>query len=164
MLPALNQKAADCGFFFSPVHAADLPELCDIRVEAMRESLERLGRFNLTRARARLADDFVAEQTYWINTDTQKKQGFLVLQPANTGLHLAHLYLRLTSQGQGLGGSVLFVICQLADAQVQPIRLNALVGSRANKLYLKHGFKPLSEDAIDVFYQRPPVLLSSRSS
>ena len=52
-----------------PVTEADFEALLAIRIEAMRDSLERLGRFDPERARARLRSTFRPEHTWIIERD-----------------------------------------------------------------------------------------------
>jgi hypothetical protein len=75
-----------------PVTADEAPMLASIRVEAMRESLERVGRFDEARARARLLDAFDAGRTRAIELDGEVI-GLVVLRPIEEGLLLDHLYL-----------------------------------------------------------------------
>ena len=45
---------------FEPAAASDLEQLVQLRIEAMRESLERIGRFDPARARERFSGPFAA--------------------------------------------------------------------------------------------------------
>ena len=51
---------------YAPVSELDLDELVSLRIVAMRESLERVGRFDPARARQRLADSFYPSDTWMI--------------------------------------------------------------------------------------------------
>lgn len=53
-------------------------------------------------------------------------------------------------QGQGIGTAVLSEVLTTADT----VRLNVLVGSPARRLYERHGFETVHEDAVDVFMVR----------
>ena len=48
---------------FGPVDSSDAEELASLRAEAMRDSLERIGRFDAVQARRRFLDSFSAEYT-----------------------------------------------------------------------------------------------------
>ena len=65
---------------FVPVAASDAEDLASLRVEAMRESLERIGRFDPVRARQRFLSSFLAEHTRAIVLEGQTV-GFFVVRP-----------------------------------------------------------------------------------
>lgn len=85
----------------TPVGEADFDALLAIRIEAMRDSLERLGRFDPERARARLRATFRPDHTWFIERDGARI-GFYALRPDGDGLRLDHLYV--VPAAQGLGG------------------------------------------------------------
>ncbi|MNI71276.1 Acetyltransferase (GNAT) family protein [compost metagenome] len=137
----------------APVAAADFDALADIRVEAMRDSLERVGRFDADRARARLRDNFRPDCTWWIERGGQRV-GFYALRPDDQGLRLDHLYVMPAAQGQGLGGRVLQGILEDADRRGLPVSVGALRDSDANRFYRRHGFVQTGETEWDVDYLR----------
>lgn len=137
-----------------PVLAADFEALATIRVTAMRESLERLGRFDPARARDRLRQSFAPEHTQWILLDGEKI-GFYALQPAPEGLCLDHLYVLPVFQNRGLGGLVLQRLIAQADEQALSIKVGALKESASNRFYQRHGFTKSGEGEWDVYYLRP---------
>jgi GNAT superfamily N-acetyltransferase len=120
----------------------------------MRESLERLGRFDPERARSRLRGTFRPECTWSIEVDGQRL-GFYALRPDGDGLRLDHLYLRPGAQGEGLGGQVLRRILDEADRLGLPVRVGALRGSDSNRFYRRHGFVQTAESEWDIDYLRP---------
>ena len=140
---------------YEPATAHDLDELVELRIEAMRESLEQLGRFDPARARERFASGFEPAYTRHVLLDGQRV-GFVVLKPHPGGLLLDHLYLRLSAQGRGVGGRVLLDVLADADARRQAVLVGALRGSRANAFYVRHGFQRVSEADWDVYYRREP--------
>lgn len=148
--PALTRRLS-----FLPAAQADLDELINIRVEAMRESLERIGRFDPARARERFASGFdpVCTQFMVVNG---VRAGFVVVKPQNRELLLDHLYVRTCFQGQGIGSAVLQMVFVQADAQGLPVRKGALRQSASNCFYLRHGFIQVDECEWDVYYVRPP--------
>ncbi|MEH6557153.1 MAG: GNAT family N-acetyltransferase [Oceanicoccus sp.] len=126
--------------------------LADLRVSAMRESLEALGRFDPDRARSRFLDRFLPADTQKIVID-DVVAGFYVVRITPSHLQLDHFYLHPDFQGNGVGGEVLARIkAQSAERQL-PIRLGALRESRANDFYRKHGFVKTGEDEWDIYYQ-----------
>jgi ribosomal protein S18 acetylase RimI-like enzyme len=133
----------------------DLDELVELRIEAMRESLERLGRFDPVRARERFARGFEPERTRHVLLDGQRV-GFVVVKPHPQGLQLDHLYLRMNAQGRGVGSRVLTNVLAEAKAQRLRVVVGVLRESPANAFYVRHGFKRVSEAEWDVYYQYDP--------
>ena len=132
----------------TPVVAEDFEAMLALRIEALRESLERLGRFDPARARARLASQFEPACMQHIVREGQRI-GFVTVQPqADGALKLEHLYLRPGSQGQGAGRWVLDGL----KKQGRDIRLSALKLSDANRFYLREGFVPVGESDMDIDY------------
>jgi GNAT superfamily N-acetyltransferase len=136
------------------VRAEDAEELVAIRIEAMRESLERLGRFDAQRARERFLSGFVPQCTRHIVVRAQRV-GFVALKPMADGLSLEHLYLHPDHQGRGVGSAVLKILFEEADCQGLPLRVGALRGSGSNRFYLRHGFCRVGEGEWDIYYMRP---------
>jgi ribosomal protein S18 acetylase RimI-like enzyme len=134
----------------------DADALASLRVAAMRASLERVGRFDLERARERFLSNFTPALTQWIVQDTTRV-GFLVVERQADGLHLLHLYIHPSHQGQGVGAQVVQALCAEADAAQQSIDLAALRGSDANRFYQRHGFVVYGESEFDIFYLRRPL-------
>jgi GNAT superfamily N-acetyltransferase len=132
----------------APVVDADFEPMLALRIEALRESLERLGRFNPDVARARLESQFRPE---WMRhlVSGGERVGYFTVEPREGELRLHHLYLRPGAQGQGIGA---WVIDQL-KAQGQPITLAALRESRANDFYKRHGFRVVEEQDFDIEYR-----------
>jgi GNAT superfamily N-acetyltransferase len=146
-----------------PATADEAPMLASIRVEAMRESLERVGRFDEARARARLLDAFDAGRTRAIELDGEVI-GLVVLRPIEEGLLLDHLYLRPSHQGLGIGSRVLQQVFAEADARQCTLKVGALRGSEANRFYERHGFVLVEEAAFDNYYLRHPVQRGAAAS
>ena len=132
----------------APVADADFEAMLALRIEALRESLERLGRFNPDVARARLKSQFRPD---WMRhlVVAGERIGYFTVEPREGELRLHHLYLRPQAQGQGLGAWVLDHV----KAQGKPITLAALRESRANAFYLRHGFKVVEEQDFDIEYR-----------
>jgi ribosomal protein S18 acetylase RimI-like enzyme len=140
--------------------AHDLDELVELRIEAMRESLARLGRFDPVRARERFASGFEPAWTRHVLLDGQRV-GFLVVKPHPDGLLLDHLYLRANAQGRGVGSRVLSDVLADADARRLAILVGALRESAANAFYIRHGFRRVHEADWDVYYRRDPQTLAA---
>jgi ribosomal protein S18 acetylase RimI-like enzyme len=132
---------------------ADFDALVAIRIEAMRESLERVGRFDPQRARERLRAGFSAEHTRHIVV-AGERVGFVVVRPHDEGLLLEHLYVKPSAQGRGIGTAVLAMVFAEADAQSLPVRVGALRESDSNRFYVRHGFRLAGQAEFDNHYIR----------
>jgi GNAT superfamily N-acetyltransferase len=138
----------------SPVAAADFEALLALRIEAMRESLERIGRFDPARARERFRNNFDPQATRHIQVG-EERVGFVVIKPAANHLLLDHLYIRPGHQGQGIGAWVLEWVFAQADTLGLPVRVGALRESDSNRFYLRHGFRLVEQAEFDNYYLRP---------
>lgn len=143
-----------------PVVAEDFEPMLALRMEALRESLERLGRFDPVRARERLLAGFAPPYMRHI-VKLGERIGFFTLRPHDCGdqgqvLRLDHLYIRPGAQGQGAGAWALDLIKQQARAAKQPVTLAALKFSDANRFYLRHGFEVIEEQEFDIEYRWSP--------
>ena len=141
---------------YEPATLADLDALVALRIEAMRESLERIGRFDPARARERFAGGFEPACTRHILLEGERV-GFLVVKQQADGLLLDHLYLRPSAQGRGVGSEVLSEVLADADARGLALNVGALRESAANAFYARHGFQKVGESEWDVYYRRDPA-------
>jgi GNAT superfamily N-acetyltransferase len=152
-------SSADSGvrYGFDSVREGDFDELVAIRIAAMRESLEQVGRFDPARARERLRRSFYPECTHFIVVDAQRV-GFYALRESEDEMVLDHLYVKPEHQSRGIGSAVLrFLLAAVAAKKLQ-LKVGALRGSDSNRFYLRHGFRKVSEDEWDIYYvygQRP---------
>ncbi len=137
----------------SPAAHSDVETLVHIRIEAMRESLERLGRFDPVRARERFLLGFEAESTRLIEVSGEIV-GFVVVKRHQNELLLDHLYVLPSAQGLGIGASVLARVFAEADASRLPVRVGALKESASNRFYLRHGFTFIESGEFDNYYLR----------
>ncbi len=140
---------------FSAVSMADFDELVALRIAAMRDSLERVGRFDPERARERLRKSFYPEDTEFIVLDGQRI-GFYTFRPADDGFHLDHLYVHPSCQCRGVGSHVLRHLLSESDARQMLVHLGALRDSPSNRFYQRHGFTQTAEDEWDIYYTRRP--------
>jgi GNAT superfamily N-acetyltransferase len=136
----------------------DFEALLSLRMAAMRESLQRLGRFDPQRARERLSRAFEPAHTRHILLGAERV-GFVVVLPvpaqAPDHLVLDHLYIAPPSQGQGVGSWVMAQVLAEADRLDLPVRVTALKLSDANRFYQRHGFELQHTSDWDLHYLRP---------
>ncbi len=137
----------------SEANIGDLEGLVALRIEAMRASLERVGRFDPVRARERFAAGFSPEHTRHIVV-AHAKVGFVVVKPQSGHLLLDHLYIQPGMQGQGIGAAVLARVFVEADQAAVSLRVGALRESASNRFYLRHGFVLVAETVFDNYYVR----------
>jgi GNAT superfamily N-acetyltransferase len=135
---------------------SDADALAELRVIAMRDSLERIGRFDPERARQRFLSGFSPQHTRHIEVRGHRV-GFCVARPHAQGLLLDHLYVHPHHQRQGIGAAVLARVFAQADAQGLSVRVGALRGSESNAFYARHGFALVEQGPHDNYYVRRPV-------
>lgn len=140
---------------FASTDSSDANALVDIRIAAMRESLERIGRFDPQRARERFLASFDSSLCRFIVADGVRV-GFILIRPQEDHWLLDHFYILPNHQGEGIGAAVLRDVFKDADAHHMEIRLGALRGSDSNRFYQRHGFVPTSEAEWDIYYVRKP--------
>jgi GNAT superfamily N-acetyltransferase len=131
----------------------DFEALVEIRIAAMRESLEKVGRFDPDRARKRLADGFDPACTAWL-CDGETRVGFWMVTESDGTLVLDHLYIHPRHQGRGYGSAAMSMILERADREGKDVSLVALRESRSNDFYRKHGFAFQHADEFDNHYSR----------
>ncbi|MDH6151812.1 MULTISPECIES: GNAT family N-acetyltransferase [Paraburkholderia] len=141
---------------FSDTTESDADTLVAIRIAAMRESLERVGRFDPQRARERFLASFDPARCRFIEVDGVRS-GFILIRPQADYWLLDHLYILPAHQGKGIGAAVLRDVFANADAQRMPIRLGALRGSDSNRFYQRYGFVQTDEGEWDIYYVRQPI-------
>lgn len=137
------------------IQPSDFETLVEIRIEAMRESLERVGRFDPLRARERFRSGFSPQFTRYIEV-ADERVGFVVVKPMIDGLLLDHLYIKQSAQGAGVGSTVLRQVFREADVTGLPVRVGALRESASNRFYVRHGFQFVESDEFDNYYIRSP--------
>ncbi|WP_157522773.1 GNAT family N-acetyltransferase [Mitsuaria sp. 7] len=144
---------------FQRAESTDVEALVALRIAAMRESLERIGRFDPQRARERFLSSFDPARTRHIVVDGHRV-GFVVTTPQAQWLSLDHLYIDPPSQGHGIGAAVLADVFDESRRLGLPVRVGALKQSDSNRFYKRHGFELVEEGEFDCYYVRPasPVI------
>ena len=154
----LHAAPGEAPLALAPASDEDFEALLSLRLAAMHESLQRLGRFDPQRARERLSRAFEPAHTRHI-LQGGERVGFVVLLPVpqNQPDHLVldHLYIAPQAQGQGIGSWVMAQVLAEADRLGLPVRVTALKPSDANRFYQRHGFELQHESDWDLHYLRP---------
>lgn len=130
----------------------DAVSLAELRVEAMRPSLEAIGRFDPLRARKRFLDSFRCDNTTRLLVE-DKLVGFYATEWKEGFLWLNHLYICPGFQSRGIAGSVIHELKQYAVDRALTIRLMALKGSRSNVFYQHQGFSLIEVLEFDNVYE-----------
>ncbi|MGQ5719506.1 GNAT family N-acetyltransferase [Pseudochrobactrum asaccharolyticum] len=144
-------------FHFSPAHQSDFDRLFALRLLTMRESLERIGRFDPQRALERFQNSLRPQHTRLIIVKDQLA-GCVALGPHEDDWLLEHYYITPQFQGHGLGSLVLSSLMIQADQAQKIITLSVLQQSDAARFYERHGFHKTGEDEWDIYYARMPVI------
>ena len=134
--------------------------LLALRIEVMREHLERIFRYKPSRARRIFREHFDEPGMRLILTG-EELAGCVGFRIGAEEIKLDSFYLQQRFHNSGLGTTILKVLLAEADALGLPIRLEVLAGSQADRFYLRHGFVKLSHDAIEGEYERPAASPSS---
>lgn len=149
----MTRTSASSILTFQHAESDDASALVALRIAAMRESLERIGRFDPQRARERFLSSFDPARTRHIVVDGHRI-GFVVTTPQAEWLSLDHLYINPVNQGRGLGAAVLAVVFDEARRLGLPVRVGALKQSDSNRFYQRHGFELVDEGEFDRYYLR----------
>ena len=136
-----------------PVEPGDAEALVALRIAAMQESLERIGRFDPIRARERFLSGYSPEHTRHIEAEGQRV-GFVVVKPQPEFVLLDHLYIQPSSQGKSVGATVLARVIEEANSLRLPVRVGALRDSDSNRFYKRHGFRLVEQSEFDNYYIR----------
>lgn len=153
-MPTTLHRACAEALSLTPADDGDFESLLSLRLAAMQESLQRLGRFDPQRARERLSRAFEPEFTRHI-VHAGDRVGFVVVLPQPDHLVLDHLYITPQAQGLGIGSWVMAQVLDQADAAHLPVKVTALKLSDANRFYQRHGFVLQAESDWDMHYLRP---------
>ena len=141
-------------FMLVPSSHDDFGRLFELRLAAMRESLERIARFDRQRAFERFASTFRPEHTRLIICPDGQFMGCLAFGPSEGALLLEHFYIFPEWQNKGLGSAVLIHLLDEADSAALPVRLEVLRQSDAARLYVRHGFVETHRGEWDIYYER----------
>lgn len=145
------------GWSLRPATAQDASWMADLKAQAMREDLQRLGYWDRDWARQRFLDSYVPANTSVIVGPGGQVAGCIAVRGEPDAWWIEHFYLHAQTQGRGLGGQVLrHVIAERHDGR--PFRLALDRGSRVRALYERHGFTHHHDhdNGVDQIFQRPP--------
>lgn len=138
-----------------PATPQDAEWMADLKADAMRADLDRLGFWDRDWARQRFLAVYVPANTRVIVLDEQVA-GCIAVRPAPDAWWVEHFYLRSEVQGQGLGGQILRYVLAERRPDPRPFRLALDRGSRVRGLYERHGFAHDHDDdnGVDQVFER----------
>ena len=137
-------------FAFRPATEGDFEALLALSVRVMRAHLERVGRFDPARRRARMRACFDPATFRLIESEGRRAGCVAVVEhPDYREIH--SFYLEPWAQGRGLGRAVLDAI--LAEQPGRSTHLEVLKESPAARFYERAGFRLVSEAEFDLFYE-----------
>lgn len=132
----------------------DFEALLALRLAAMRDGLERVGRYDPDRVRQRLGRSFSPVNTRHI-VCRGERVGFVTVTHGESLWRLDHLYVDPAMAGCGIGSWALEQVLAEADAEHAAVALTALKRSDAIRFYERHGFRLVGGNDWDVHYLRP---------
>ena len=121
-------------------------------MRVMRAHLERVGRFDPARRRARMRAAF-DPAAFRLSEREGRVLGCVAVLDQATHREIHSFYLEPEAQGRGLGRIVLDAI--LAEHPHRPVRLEVLKASPAARFYERAGFHLTGESEFDLLYERP---------
>ena len=139
---------------FGPASEADFEPLLALRVDVMREHLERVFRYKPSRAR-RIFREHFDEPGLRLILIAGERAGCVGFRIGEGKIKIDSFYLDRRYQNRGLGATILKVLLAEADALGLPVRLEVLRGSPADRFYERHGFMKFDEDDVEAHYERP---------
>jgi GNAT superfamily N-acetyltransferase len=139
---------------FEPASEADFEPLLALRIDVMREHLERVFRYSPERARQHFREAFDEPGMRLIMIGNERA-GCVGFRIGETELKIDSFYLARQHHNSGLGTAILEALLAEADARGLPVRLEVLHGSPVRRFYERHGFVKLQEDDIEAQYERP---------
>ena len=143
-----------------PVAEADFEPLLALRIEVMREHLERVFRYHPDRARRVFRGHFDEPGMQRIMIGDERV-GCVGVRVGRDGIRIDSFYLDPRRHNSGLGTAILAALLADADAQGLPVELDVLQGSPAGRFYERHGFVKQREDEIEANYRRPVTRASA---
>jgi GNAT superfamily N-acetyltransferase len=138
---------------FGSPREEDFERLLALRIDVMREHLERVFRYKPSRARRIFRERFDQPGLRLILAG-EEIIGCVGFGIGREEIKLDSFYLDRRHHNTGLGTAIMKVLLAEADALRLPVRLEVLTGSGADRFYLRHGFVKTSEDAIEGHYER----------
>jgi GNAT superfamily N-acetyltransferase len=139
---------------FGSVSEADFEPLLALRIDVMREHLERVFRYSPERARQFFREAF-DEPGMRLIMIGDERVGCVGFRTGQAEIKIDSFYLDRRYHNSGLGAAILIVLLAEADTLGLPVRLEVLHGSPASRFYERYGFVKVQQDDIEAEYERP---------
>jgi GNAT superfamily N-acetyltransferase len=137
----------------APVSEADFEPLLALRIDVMREHLERVFRYEPGRARRFFREAFDEPGMRLVLVDGER-MGCVGFRRGESEIKIDSFYLDRRLHNRGLGSQILEALLAEADVLGLPVRLEVLHGSSARRFYERHGFVQVGEDEIEAEFER----------
>ena len=144
---------ANQAFSLRPATEADFEAVLALSIRAMREHLERIGRFDPERRRSRMRRQFDAGILRIIE-QAGTMAGCIGVEAKASAVEIHSLFLDTHAQRQGLGEAVFQAV--LAAHPGQPFRIEVLQQSPARRFWERQGFVLTGESEFDWLMERAP--------
>ena len=146
-------------FLIRPSAENDFVFLCQLRKLALFEAVEKVFGWNETIQKEICRREWEEARPDIIEISGQKAGSYLV-QINSDHIYLGRFYLLPKFQGQGIGSKILNEVLAISERENLPIKLCYLQGNRVGRLYMRLGFKIISEDTEFVHMIRPVTITS----
>ena len=144
---------ANQAFSLRPATEAVFEAVLALSIRAMREHLERIGRFDPARRRDRMRRQFDAGIVHVIEQDSAMA-GCIGIEDRGAAVEIHSLFLDTHAQRHGLGEAVFRAI--LAAHPGRPFRIEVLKQSPARRFWERLGFVQYGEADNDWLMERSP--------
>lgn len=138
---------------FAPVSESDFEPLLALRIDVMREHLERVFRYSPERASQFFREAF-DEPGMRLILVGDERAGCVGFRAGEGEFKIDSFYLARRYHNGGLGTAILKELLAEADAVGLPVKLGVLHGSPANRFYERHGFSKVAADDVEAYYER----------
>jgi N-acetylglutamate synthase-like GNAT family acetyltransferase len=140
------------GLRFRPATEADFDHVLDLSIRTMREHLERIGRFDPERRRARMRQHLGAGSLRVIERD-RVAIGCLGIYPRGAQMELHSFFLEPALQGAGLGAEIFARLREQHPGRGW--QNEVLKQSPARRFWERQGFTLTGETEFDWLMERP---------
>jgi GNAT superfamily N-acetyltransferase len=139
-------------FRFRPATEADFAPLLDLSIRVMRAHLERVGRYDPARRRARMQAAFDAGGMQVIEAEG-RFAGCIGIEAGEAVVELHSLYIEPSLQGQGFGAAIVRHVLARNPGRIW--RIEVLKQSPARRFWERLGFVLTGEQPFDWVLERP---------
>jgi len=129
-----------------PARAGDYAFALSLYLDGAKRHLSKIGRWNRPRITAKFRRGFKPAPAQIICIG-DRRIGWMQVADYAGHLHLRQLHLVRDFRGQGIGTRLIKDLLRRGDALGKPVSLDVMHGNPARLLYLRLGFRQMSQDA-----------------